>query len=82
MLLTFLSRNTLSPLEQLSLLVASLCHDLEHPGLLVWRSPLLILCAGLSNRFHVETGHSLALRFNDRSVLENHHCIKVCSLGP
>ena len=47
------------PLDQLALLVAALCHDLEHPG--------------TTNAYHVNTSSELALRYNDVSVLENHH---------
>jgi len=50
----------LTPIEILSLLLASLCHDLDHPG--------------FNNVFQVSTRSPLALRYNDLSVLENHHC--------
>ena len=50
----------LGPLDVLSLLLAALCHDLEHPG--------------TTNAFQVNTGSVLAQRYNDASVLENHHC--------
>jgi high affinity cGMP-specific 3',5'-cyclic phosphodiesterase 9 len=50
----------LSPLENFSILVAALVHDISHPG--------------LNNNFQVATSSPLALRYNDRSVLENHHC--------
>jgi GAF domain-containing protein len=53
-------RAALKPVDELSLLVASLCHDLDHDG--------------LSNAFHVNAQTDLALRYNDRSVMENHHC--------
>jgi hypothetical protein len=52
-------RSRLEPLDCLSLLLAALCHDLEHPG--------------TTNAFQVNTGSALALRYNDASVLENHH---------
>lgn len=39
--------------------IAALCHDLQHPG--------------LNNAHLVSTEHPLAIRYNDRSVLENHH---------
>lgn len=42
-----------------SYILAACCHDLEHPG--------------LSNLFLIESRHKLALRYNDISVLENHH---------
>ena len=50
----------LGPLDVLALLLAALCHDLEHPG--------------TTNAFQVNTGSVLAQRYNDASVLENHHC--------
>jgi hypothetical protein len=46
--------------DAFSLLIAALGHDLGHPG--------------RTNVFLVETGHELALRYNDRSPLENFHC--------
>ncbi len=46
-------------LEILALLIASLCHDLDHPG--------------NTNSFEVNTSSALALLHNDQSVLENHH---------
>lgn len=53
----------LSGVEQYSLLVAALCHDLGH--------------AGKTNPFLVEVGDELALRYNDKSPLENMHCAKL-----
>ena len=50
----------LGPLDVLALLLAALCHDLEHPG--------------TTNAYQVNTGSVLAQRYNDASVLENHHC--------
>ncbi|CDW90418.1 3 5-cyclic nucleotide phosphodiesterase family protein [Stylonychia lemnae] len=45
--------------EFFSLIVAGACHDHEH--------------AGYNNVYLVETQDTLALRYNDVSVLENHH---------
>lgn len=53
----------LSGVEQYSLLVAALCHDIGH--------------AGKTNPFLVEVGDELALRYNDKSPLENMHCAKL-----
>jgi len=50
----------LSHLEQCSLLVAGLGHDIGHPG--------------FNNGFLSEVGHELAMKYNDRSPLENMHC--------
>ncbi|CAE7622368.1 PDE9A [Symbiodinium pilosum] len=41
-------------------LIAALGHDVGH--------------LGVNNQFLVETSHALALRYNDKSVLENLHC--------
>jgi hypothetical protein len=46
-----------------SLLIAALCHDMGH--------------AGKTNVFLTETGHELALRYNDKSPLENMHCARL-----
>jgi len=51
---TFLTR-----LEHLALLVASLTHDIDHPG--------------TTNQFQINCGSELALLHNDQSVLENMH---------
>merc|ERR1719359_603508 len=53
-------------LEQFAVLVAGIAHDLGHPA--------------VNNPFLIETGHELALRYNDRSPLENMHCAKLFSL--
>eukprot|EP00002_Diphylleia_rotans_P040138 TRINITY_DN9462_c0_g1_i1.p1 TRINITY_DN9462_c0_g1~~TRINITY_DN9462_c0_g1_i1.p1 ORF type:complete len:1162 (+),score=253.04 TRINITY_DN9462_c0_g1_i1:407-3892(+) len=51
--------NKLTPLEKLAMLMAGMCHDLDHPG--------------LNNNFHILCQSDLALIYNDASVLENHH---------
>lgn len=56
----------LTTVEQLALLVASLCHDISHPG--------------KNNTFQVATGSDLAVRYNDHSVLENFHAAETFSL--
>lgn len=43
----------------LAQLVAAVGHDVDHPG--------------VTNAYLMNTGDRLALRYNDRSVLENHH---------
>merc|ERR1719487_1480224 len=53
----------MSELEQFALVVSAICHDVGHPG--------------LNNPFLVETSHELALRYNDKSPLENMHCAKL-----
>lgn len=52
-------RKKLSHLEVFALALAALCHDVDHPG--------------LTNAFLVATYDPLALRYNDRAVLESHH---------
>lgn len=56
----------LSRLDWLGLLVASLCHDLAHPG--------------VSNAHLVATQSDLAVLYNDRSVLENFHAASLFQL--
>ena len=40
-------------------ILAAACHDVEHPG--------------YNNMYLIETKQQLSLRYNDSSVLENHH---------
>jgi high affinity cGMP-specific 3',5'-cyclic phosphodiesterase 9 len=42
------------------LLVSAICHDLDHPG--------------YNNSYQINAQTELALRYNDISPLENHHC--------
>ena len=48
-----------TPEDLFTLLVSAVVHDLDHRG--------------LNNSFHVNSASKLALMFNDRNVLENHH---------
>jgi len=50
----------LSKSDIFALLVGSLCHDVDHRG--------------FNTSFEVITRSELALRYNDSSPLENHHC--------
>jgi cAMP-specific phosphodiesterase 4 len=50
--------SVMTPLDYLVFLLAAAVHDLGHPG--------------LTNGYLVDTGHPLADRYNDQSVLENH----------
>ena len=52
-------QNWLSDLEIFAAIIAAIIHDLEHTG--------------TTNSFHVMSGSSTALLYNDRAVLENHH---------
>lgn len=54
------SYTILSEVTVFWLLVAALGHDVSH--------------LGVNNQFLVETSHALALRYNDKSILENLHC--------
>jgi len=53
----------LSGAERYALLVSATCHDVGHPG--------------FNNTFLVETSHELALRYNDKSPLENMHTARL-----
>jgi len=52
--------NFLPESSQVWLMVASIAHDLGH--------------LGVNNQYLIETSHELALKYNDRSPLENMHC--------
>jgi 3',5'-cyclic-nucleotide phosphodiesterase len=47
-------------------LIAGMIHDYDHPG--------------INNNFHVKVQSYLATLYNDRSILENHHCAEVFDL--
>lgn len=49
----------LTPLEQLSILISALCHDIQHPG--------------FSNEYQSNAETPLAQLYTDQSVLERHH---------
>nr|BAW35593.1 adenylyl cyclase with PDE domain [Chara braunii] len=49
----------LSSLEKYVAIISALCHDIDHPG--------------YTNSFLILTNDRLAVRYNDRSVLESHH---------
>ncbi|EQC25350.1 hypothetical protein SDRG_16760 [Saprolegnia diclina VS20] len=54
------ARKLLPSLDIFSLLIAALCHDVDHPG--------------NNNDFEVKCVSSIALTHNDDAVLERHHC--------
>ncbi|OQR67926.1 cGMP-inhibited 3' [Tropilaelaps mercedesae] len=58
--------SNLPPLELLALYIAAAMHDFEHPG--------------RTNAFIVATHAPLAILYNDRSVLENHHAAAAWNL--
>jgi len=49
----------ISKIDQISILIAAFIHDLEHPG--------------VTNNFLISIRSQLAIRYNDKSPLENHH---------
>ncbi|XP_078514494.1 high affinity cGMP-specific 3',5'-cyclic phosphodiesterase 9A [Lissotriton helveticus] len=53
-------QETLSQANILVLMTAAICHDLDHPG--------------YNNAYQVNARTELAVRYNDISPLENHHC--------
>jgi hypothetical protein len=50
---------SLDDLEFTAIIVGGACHDHEHPG--------------FNNVYLIETKDEIAIRYNDQSVLENHH---------
>ncbi|KAJ3274443.1 cAMP-specific 3',5'-cyclic phosphodiesterase 4D [Borealophlyctis nickersoniae] len=52
--------NSFSDIDLLSIYLAASIHDYDHPG--------------VNNHFLISTADSRALLYNDKSVLENHHC--------
>jgi hypothetical protein len=54
------AKKFLSDYEIFGLLIAALVHDIDHPG--------------HNNLFEINNRSHLALKYNDKSVLENHHC--------
>ncbi|VDO82843.1 unnamed protein product, partial [Schistosoma margrebowiei] len=56
----------LSSVDLLILLFSALSHDLDHPG--------------FTNSYQINAGTWLALRYNDISPLENHHCMTAFDL--
>ncbi|XP_038058102.1 high affinity cGMP-specific 3',5'-cyclic phosphodiesterase 9A-like isoform X2 [Patiria miniata] len=53
-------RSILTRMEMGILLTSALCHDLDHPG--------------YNNTYQINARTDLAIRYNDISPLENHHC--------
>ena len=66
----FLSHSSLyrhlQPHEMLAVIIAAIGHDYDHPG--------------YSNTYLVQTTDPLSLRYNDISVLENHHASALLTL--
>ena len=53
------SQDSWEPLDIASVLIAMVVHDLDHPG--------------RTNNFLTNSRHELAILYNDKSILENHH---------
>jgi len=53
----------LTDTTQLWLILGAIAHDLGHTG--------------VNNQYLIETAHELAIKYNDRSPLENFHCSKL-----
>ncbi|XP_075886963.1 high affinity cGMP-specific 3',5'-cyclic phosphodiesterase 9A [Nelusetta ayraudi] len=53
-------RNKMESVDLLIMLTSAVCHDLDH--------------AGYNNAYQINARTELALRYNDISPLENHHC--------
>eukprot|EP01001_Neometanema_parovale_P006136 NODE_2514_length_1400_cov_108.516836_g2390_i0.p1 GENE.NODE_2514_length_1400_cov_108.516836_g2390_i0~~NODE_2514_length_1400_cov_108.516836_g2390_i0.p1 ORF type:complete len:296 (+),score=65.42 NODE_2514_length_1400_cov_108.516836_g2390_i0:332-1219(+) len=56
----------MTPNDCLAALLSACIHDYDHPG--------------FNNNFHIRTSAYLAILYNDRSVLENHHLAQVFDL--
>ena len=57
--LTQAPQSWLSDLEIFALLFSAIIHDFDH--------------SGTTNNFHIQSNSSLAIMYNDKAVLENHH---------
>jgi hypothetical protein len=55
-----MKKGRLGDIDILSLIISAICHDIGHPG--------------KNNAFLVASKDKLAIKYNDRSVLENMHC--------
>uniref|UniRef100_A0A8C5G0J1 Phosphodiesterase n=1 Tax=Gouania willdenowi TaxID=441366 RepID=A0A8C5G0J1_GOUWI len=53
-------RSTMDTIDLLIMLTSAICHDLDHTG--------------YNNAYQINARTELALRYNDISPLENHHC--------
>jgi hypothetical protein len=58
--------DALSAVDVLAAITSALCHDIDHPG--------------VSNEHLIASGSALALLYNDRAVLENHHTFTMFDL--
>ncbi|KAI8925591.1 hypothetical protein BC831DRAFT_265099 [Entophlyctis helioformis] len=56
-----------TPMEVFNVCLASAIHDLDHPG--------------VNNMFLIQSGHPLAILYNDIAVLESHHVYKAFDIA-
>ena len=56
----------LDDLSKFAIIIGALGHDLKHPG--------------QNNMFHITTRSKIAIRYNDKSVLENYHIANIFKL--
>jgi hypothetical protein len=56
----------LTSVELFAAIIAAAAHDFRHPG--------------VNNAFLINSGHEIAIRYNDKSVLENHHAAETFNL--
>ena len=56
----------LDDLSEFAIVIGALGHDLKHPG--------------QNNMFHITTRSKIAIRYNDKSVLENYHIANIFKL--
>eukprot|EP00004_Rigifila_ramosa_P003116 TRINITY_DN1326_c0_g1_i5.p1 TRINITY_DN1326_c0_g1~~TRINITY_DN1326_c0_g1_i5.p1 ORF type:complete len:1469 (-),score=315.52 TRINITY_DN1326_c0_g1_i5:74-4432(-) len=61
-LVTTSAAKWLTNLDMFALLIAALCHDLDHPA--------------VNNGYEISSDSALAIQYNDTSVLENYHASK------
>mmetsp|Transcript_16814 Transcript_16814/g.31201 ORF Transcript_16814/g.31201 Transcript_16814/m.31201 type:complete len:585 (+) Transcript_16814:2-1756(+) len=57
----------LTKIDLFAIVIAALCHDCDHRG--------------RNNAFEIMTRSELALRYNDASPLENHHCARAFEIA-
>lgn len=62
----FLEKAQLDDFDFASIIIGGACHDHEHPG--------------VNNAYLIETRDEIAIKYNDVSVLENHHVASTFAL--
>jgi hypothetical protein len=54
--------NSFTDVELLAIYISAIIHDVDHPG--------------VSNNFLIAVNSPMSILYNDKSILENHHCSK------